>query len=320
MTPASLAISLTVVPAYPFEENNSNAVSINFSLVYLNEDGSTEQLTQLNQSFLEKVNLAEVEELTFASDDDGVSVQGWLMKPAGFNPNEKYPLILEIHGGPHMMYGNTFFHEMQVLAAEGYAVLYMNPRGSYGYGQTFVDGCREDYGGQDYRDLMQGVDYVVDTFEFIDEANLGVTGGSYGGFMTNWIVGHTDRFQAAVTQRSISNWLSFYGVSDIGYFFNTWEHELDLLEDSAALWDISPLKYTANVTTPLLIMHGEEDQRCPIEQGEQFYVALKHREKEVAFLRFPYAGHELSRSGAPVMRMERLKYMVDWFKEYLVAE
>lgn len=287
------------------------------SLLSLKRGGTTETLPEMNQSFLDEVELADVEEIVFQSDDDGESIQGWLLKPIKFDANKKYPMILEIHGGPHLMYGNTFFHELQLLAAEGYAVLYINPRGSYGYGQAFVDGCREDYGGQDYRDLMQGVDYALDTFDFIDEEKLGVTGGSYGGFMTNWIVGQTDRFKAAVTQRSISNWLSFYGVSDIGYFFTTWEHELDLLNDSAALWDISPLKYAANVTTPLLIMHGEEDQRCPIEQGEQFYVALKHRKKDAAFVRFPNAGHELSRSGAPAMRIERLKYMLDWFKEYL---
>lgn len=285
-------------------------------LVHLKEDGTKKCLTEVNKTFLEQVDIASVEEVSYHAED-GVAIQGWLMKPIHFEADKKYPLILEIHGGPHMMYGNTFFHEMQVLAAEGNAVLYLNPRGSYGYGQAFVDGCREDYGGQDYRDLMQGIDDALATYDFIDETRLGVTGGSYGGFMTNWIVGHTNRFKAAVTQRSISNWLSFYGVSDIGYFFTAWEHELDLLDDSRALWDISPLKYADNVTTPLLIMHGEEDQRCPIEQGEQFYVALKHRKKDTTFVRFPGAGHELSRGGAPAMRIERLKHMCRWFREYL---
>ena len=137
--------------------------------------------------------------------------------------NQKYPLILEIHGGPHMMYANSYVHEFQTLANEGYTVLFTNPRGSVGYGQDFVNACRGDYGGMDYKDLMAAVDYVLATYDFIDDEKLGVSGGSYGGFMTNWIIGHTNRFKAAVTQRCISNWLSFYGVSDIGYYFTEWE-------------------------------------------------------------------------------------------------
>ncbi|WP_369693672.1 alpha/beta hydrolase family protein [Lentibacillus sp. CBA3610] len=235
-------------------------------------------------------------------------IQGWLLRPYGFEKDKKYPFILEIHGGPHMMYGQTFFHEMQLLAAKGYVVLYTNPRGSHGYGQAFVDACRGDYGGKDYTDLMRAVDYALDEFEFIDKDRLGVTGGSYGGFMTNWIVGHTNRFKAAVTQRCISNWLSFYGVSDIGYFFTKWELGKNLLEDPAKLWDFSPLKYAENIETPLLIVHGEKDFRCPIEQGEQLFVTLKHLQKDVEFVRFPDANHELSRSGKPEMRIERLNH------------
>ena len=146
------------------------------------------------------------------------------MKPAGYEEGQKYPLIVEIHGGPHAMYANTFFHELQLLAAQGYGVLYVNPRGSHGYSQEFVDAVRGDYGGGDYEDIMAGLDYVLEENDWIDTDRLGVTGGSYGGFMTNWIVGHTNRFKAAVTQRSISNWISFFGVSDIGYYFSDWQH------------------------------------------------------------------------------------------------
>lgn len=145
------------------------------------------------------------------------------MKPAGYEEGKKYPMIVNIHGGPHAFYANTFFHEMQLLAAKGYAVLYVNPRGSHSYSQEFVDAVRGDYGNGDYEDIMNGVDYITNRYDWIDQERLGVTGGSYGGFMTNWIVGHTNRFKAAVTQRSISNWISFRGVSDIGYYFSDWQ-------------------------------------------------------------------------------------------------
>lgn len=289
-------------------------VPCNFYL--LDSQSNIKQLTDANHEFLDSVAISEPESITFKAKD-GWDIHGWVLRPYGFEEGKKYPLVLEVHGGPHAMYGQTFFHEMQLLAAQGYVVLYTNPRGSHGYGQKFVDACRGDYGGGDYGDVMSAVDYALETYEFIDRERLGVTGGSYGGFMTNWIVGHTNRFKAAVTQRSISNWLSFYGVSDIGYFFNKWQHGYDLLDDPKALWDISPLKYADKVETPLLILHGELDYRCPIEQGEQFFVALKHLKKEVEFVRFPGANHELSRSGKPEMRVERLNHILRWFDKYL---
>lgn len=277
--------------------------------------GQLDQLTNVNEKFLNEVQLAEVEEIEFKSKDDW-DLHGWMMKPVQFKEGEKYPLILEIHGGPHAMYANTYFHEFQTLAAEGYAVLFINPRGSHGYGQTFVDAVRGDYGGRDYADLMEAVDYALGQFSFIDENRLGVTGGSYGGFMTNWIVGHTNRFKAAVTQRSISNWISFYGVSDIGYYFNEWQIKAEL-HDVETLWKHSPLAYVKNVETPLLILHSEKDYRCPIEQAEQLYIALKHQKKTTKFIRFPESNHELSRSGKPNLRIDRLNYIVNWFKKYI---
>ncbi|GAK11351.1 LOW QUALITY PROTEIN: acylamino-acid-releasing enzyme [Geomicrobium sp. JCM 19039] len=290
------------------------------SNLFLLETGDkAHPLTQLNATILDEVELAQPITHSFTADD-GWTIEGWLLKPFGFQEDHSYPLILEVHGGPHAMYGYAFFHELQVLAGKGYAVLYTNPRGSYGYGQTFVDAVRGDYGGNDYTDLLSAVDQTVDAYGWIDADNIGVTGGSYGGFMTNWIVSHTNRFKAAVTQRSISNWLSFYGVSDIGYFFTKWEIGAHLLEDPEKLWNHSPLKYAKNVETPLLILHGEQDLRCPIEQGEQWFQTLKHLGKETEFVRFPNANHELSRSGPPALRKKRLKEIVNWFESYIPVQ
>ncbi|MEK5522306.1 peptidase [Heyndrickxia sporothermodurans] len=279
------------------------------------QNGEKQQLTFVNQEFLQTRVLSDVEPIEFESED-GWNVHGWLMKPVGFEEGKQYPLILEIHGGPHAMYANTYFNEFQVLAAQGFAVLYVNPRGSHGYGQKFVDAVRGDYGGNDYKDLMNAVDYVLDKYEFIDKDRLGVTGGSYGGFMTNWTVGHTNRFKAAVTQRSISNWISFYGVSDIGYYFSEWQILADL-NDIEKLWKHSPLAYAKDIETPLLIIHSEKDYRCPIEQAEQLFIALKRQQKQTKFIRFPESNHELSRSGKPDLRIKRLNYIKDWFLQYV---
>ncbi|WP_280768567.1 S9 family peptidase [Salipaludibacillus daqingensis] len=277
---------------------------------------SPEKKTSMNEHFIKNTSLQYPEEIRFKGKD-GWSLQGWLLKPNGYEEGKTYPGVLEIHGGPHAMYGNTFFHELQLLAAKGYAVFYSNPRGSHGYGQTFVNACRGDYGGMDYQDILSFTDAIVETYPWIDKQRLGVTGGSYGGFMTNWIVGHTNRFKAAATLRCISNWTSFYGVSDIGYFFTEWEVGTDVLKDPDKLWDHSPLKYVNQIETPLLIMHGEKDFRCPIEQAEQLFVALKHRGKEPRFVRFPEANHELSRSGPPHLRFARLEELTNWFEKHL---
>ncbi|MDI6565124.1 MULTISPECIES: S9 family peptidase [Bacillus] len=274
------------------------------------------QLTGANDKFVSEHMISIPEEIQYATED-GVTVNGWLMKPAQMEDETTYPLILNIHGGPHMMYGHTYFHEFQVLAAKGYAVVYINPRGSHGYGQEFVNAVRGDYGGKDYDDVMQAVDEAIKRDPHIDPKRLGVTGGSYGGFMTNWIVGQTNRFKAAVTQRSISNWISFHGVSDIGYFFTDWQLEHDMFEDTEKLWDRSPLKYAANVETPLLILHGERDDRCPIEQAEQLFIALKKMGKETKLVRFPNASHNLSRTGHPRQRIKRLNYISSWFDQHL---
>ncbi|SIT91074.1 S9 family peptidase [Edaphobacillus lindanitolerans] len=277
--------------------------------------GSRNALTSFNGEFLGGHELVKPEPIVFKGPEER-DVHGWILKPAGFEEGKKYPLITEIHGGPHAMYANTFFHELQLLAAQGYGVLYVNPRGSHGYSQEFVDAVRGDYGNGDYGDIMAGVDYALEHCDWVDPDRLGVTGGSYGGFMTNWIVGHTDRFKSAVTQRSIANWISFFGVSDIGYYFSEWQHRA-AMDNVDALWDISPLKYAADVKTPLLILHSEKDFRCPIEQAEQLFITLRHMGKETEFVRFPEADHNLSRNGLPNLRIERLGEITGWFERYL---
>ncbi len=274
--------------------------------------GEREALTDANKDYLETTELIAPEQVSVTTED-GLTVHGWLMKPSGYRDGQTYPLVVNIHGGPHAMYANTFVHEMQLLAASGYGVLYTNPRGSHGYGQAFVDAVRGDYGGGDYRDILSVLDHAIGSNEWIDTERLGVTGGSYGGFMTNWIVSHTDRFKAAVTQRSICNWISFFGVSDIGYYFSDWQHGAGM-EDVETLWKHSPLKYAKDVNTPLLILHSENDHRCPIEQAEQLFVTLKSMGKETEFVRFPEADHNLSRTGKPNLRFARLEEITGWMQ------
>jgi dipeptidyl aminopeptidase/acylaminoacyl peptidase len=274
--------------------------------------GPMRKATCLNDELLGSKSIAEPERVEFKGAD-GWTIEGWLMKPRGFDPAKKWPLVLEIHGGPHTAYGHSFFHEFQVLAGRGYAVLFTNPRGSHAYGQRFVEACVGDWGGKDYEDLMAGVDHAL-ALGWVDPKRLYLTGGSYGGFMTNWIVGHTDRFRAAVTQRSISNNVSAFGTSDIGWHF--WEHEMGDAtpwRDGEKLIFRSPLTYVTNVKTPLLILHAERDLRCPIEQAEQLFTALKVLGKEAVFVRFPEDNHDLTRGGKPKHRAEHARRIADWF-------
>jgi dipeptidyl aminopeptidase/acylaminoacyl peptidase len=269
-------------------------------------------LTDLNGDLIRTRHITPPERVEFKGAD-GWMVEGWLMKPRGFDAKKKWPLVLEIHGGPHSTYGNGFFHEFQVLTGRGYGVLYTNPRGSHAYGERFSTACVGDWGGKDYEDLMAGVDHAIAT-GWVDEKRLYVTGGSYGGFMTNWIVGHTTRFRAAATQRSISNNVSAFGTSDIGWHF--WEHEMgeaNPWHNASKLIERSPLTYVPKVKTPLLILHAERDLRCPIEQAEQFFIALRWHGVETTFVRFPEDNHDLTRGGKPRNRMEHAKRIADWF-------
>ncbi len=291
----------------------------NYLMAFSKASRATTPIVRLNE-WLNDCSLATTETY-FTRSKDGLELQGWVLKPSGnVSKSGKLPVILQVHGGPHAMFSYSFSFEFQLLAAAGYAVVYGNPRGSSGYGQEFVNACCHHYGDGDYCDVMKILDAALAGDSSLDQERIGVTGGSYGGFMTNWIVGHTDRFKAAVTQRSISNWVSFYGVSDIGYFFTEWEHHFTLDKgwaDPSYLWQISPLRYAREVKTPLLIMHGEEDLRCPIEQAEQWYVALAMLGKTVSFWRFPKANHDLSRSGPPELRVARYEKMIDWFQQFV---
>lgn len=272
-----------------------------------------------DNAWLQDIDLVEPEPFWYTSADDW-QAQGWVIRPVGMEPGRKYPVVLEIHGGPQTNYGYMMFHEMQWLAGQGYAVVCTNPRGSTSYGQEFVNAVRLHYGENDAADVLNGLDAALEQFDFLDRDRTVVTGGSYGGFMTNWLVGHTDRFVAAVSQRSICNWISFYGAADIGPGFV--HHQLgvatfDTSEERELLWRMSPLAYAQHVKTPLLLIHSEEDLRCPMEQAEQFYSTIKRHGGEVELFRVPQANHELSRSGKPKLRLGRLNAMVGWFDDHL---
>lgn len=272
-------------------------------------------LTQVNSEWLGQVRLSAPQRLLYRSFD-GQEIEGWLLRPPDAEPGRRYPLILYIHGGPHALYGYTFMHEFQFLAARGFAVLYTNPRGSQGYGQHFAACIRQGWGTLDYQDVMAGVEAAL-RFNDIDPQRLGVAGGSYGGYLTNWIVGHTDRFKAAVSERSVTNLYSFYGTSDIGWYFAEFEVGGTPQENARAYLEHSPIAYADRITTPLLILHSENDLRCPIEQAEQLFAALKRRGRTVEFVRFPDEDHNLSRSGQPRHRIERLHRIAGWFERYL---
>lgn len=276
------------------------------------------RLSQVNESLLNEVALVKPETFVFQADD-GQELDGWLMRPADFEPGRRYPAVVQIHGGPMAMYGYAFFFEFQLLAASGYAVLYTNPRGSQGYGEAFCAAIRGGWGDRDFRDVMSLVDEALRRYPFIDAERLGVAGGSYGGYLTNWIIGHTDRFRAAVSMRSVVNEYSMFGTSDFGY--------LDIQGLGSAPWEdaeahlrVSPIQYAARIRTPTLIIHSEMDLRCPIGQAEELYTALKLRGVPVAFVRFAGESHGLSRSGKPWHRVFRLDRIVEWFDRYLKGE
>jgi dipeptidyl aminopeptidase/acylaminoacyl peptidase len=276
--------------------------------------GRSVQITEINRRLFNEVALGRPQSVWFKSYD-GTRVQGWILKPYGFRGGRRYPAIVEVHGGPRAQYGNVFFHEMQYLAARGYVVFYCNPRGSQGYGEAFTKAIVGDWGGKDYEDVMAGTDYLC-RLPYVDTKRVGITGGSYGGYMTNWVVGHTHRFKAAVTQRSVVNLISFFGSSDFGY--DTQEEFLALpWTKPEELVRMSPITYAHKIRTPLLIIHSENDLRCPIEQAEQLYVWLKYLGRTVEFVRFPEEPHGLSRGGRPDRRLARLQFISGWFDRFL---
>ena len=275
------------------------------------------QLTNVNDELFSKLNLTEPEEIWYDSFD-GKRIQAWVQKPPGFDAHKKYPLILNIHGGPHVAYGHIFVHEFQWMAAKGYVVLYPNPRGSTSYGQEFGNVIQYRYPGDDYKDLMAGVDEVIKR-GYIDDKKLGVTGGSGGGLLTNWVVGQTGRFAAAVSQRDIASWENWWYTGDFTLFQPNW-FRAPPFEDPDEYRARSPISYITNVKTPMMFILGEADYRTPPGAGgEQMFRALKFRKIPTVMVRFPNESHELSRSGQPWHRVERLQHIVGWFDQWLMG-
>lgn len=276
-----------------------------------------EQITDFNGWINRQRSVASLEKLSVETEP-GVVIDGWVMKPVDFEEDKKYPAILDIHGGPKTVYGEVFVHEMQYWANEGYVVFFCNPRGSDGKGNDFAD-IRGKYGTIDYDDIMKFTDEVLERYNFIDGDRVGVTGGSYGGYMTNWIIGHTNRFKAAASQRSISNWISKFCTTDIGYYFVDDQNGGTPWSNQEKLWWHSPLKYADKVKTPTLFIHSEEDYRCWLAEGLQMFTALKYHGVEARLCMFRGENHELSRSGKPKHRLRRLREITDWFNKYLKA-
>jgi dipeptidyl aminopeptidase/acylaminoacyl peptidase len=275
------------------------------------------KLTGVNDELLAELDLSEPEEIWYTSFD-GAKINAWIQKPPGFDPGKKYPLILEIHGGPHTAYGWTFTHEFQWMAAKGYVVLYPNPRGSTSYGQDFANVIQYRYPGDDYKDLMAGVDELVRR-GYVDEKKMGVTGGSGGGLLTNWTVTQTKRFAAAVSQRSVADWSSFWYTADFTLFTPSWFHSIPA-RDPQEFLDRSPVRYADRIETPILFVEGGDDLRTPPGQGgEAMFRTLKALHKTTAMVNFPGETHELSRSGKPQHRVERLQHIVGWMDHFVLG-
>ena len=303
-----------------FDVHDGNIIFVGFRGLKLQElyelkDGEEVQISGFNEWIIKERKLSSPERLTF-NTREGITIEGWVMKPVDFEEGKKYPAILNIHGGPKTVYGEIFFHEMQYWANEGYVVFFCNPRGSDGRGNEFAD-IRGKYGTIDYEDIMNFTDLVLEKYPFIDGERLGVAGGSYGGFMTNWIIGHTNRFKAAVSQRSISNWISKFGTTDIGYFFVEDQQAANPWSDAEKLWWHSPMKYADRVQTPTLFIHSDEDFRCWMAEAYQMFTSLKYNGVEARLVVFKGENHELSRSGRPKQRIRRLREITDWFNRHL---
>ena len=280
-------------------------------------DGSGElQITRFNEEWMAERVINPAEPIWWTVED-GTNIQGWVIKPVGFEPGNSYPLVMKIHGGPHSAYGNTWFQAFHTLSASGMFVFYPNPRGSSSYGNAFTFATMGQWGVMDEEDFMTGLEVVMDTYPEVDRGRIGVSGGSYGGYMTNWLTARfPDRFKAAVTSRSISNWDSMYGTSDaqglmeFEFFGFPWEQR-DLYRE------LSPMSYVEDVVASTLVIHSEEDWRTPIVEGEQWFMALKKRQVPVEFVRYPRSSHALSRTGEPWLLVDRLERKRSWFDYWL---
>ena len=311
-----------VVGSFTFDQEQSQLAYFHADIkepgqIWLRDmlSGRSSQLTNFNKSLFRLLDLGETEEVWFKGPAQN-DLQGWILKPPVFDASKKYPSILEIHGGPRVQYGNFIMHEFYYLAAHGYVVYFCNPRGGQGYGEEHSKAIWNNWGTVDYDDLMAWTDFV-EKKPYIDKKRMGVTGGSYGGYMTNWIIGHTSRFKAAVTQRCVSNLISMYGSSDFNWAFQVEFGDEPPWKNFENYWRQSPIKYIANAQTPTLVVHSEQDLRCAIEQGEQIFVALKKMGVETEMVRFPDEPHSLSRGGRTDRRIKRLEYILGWFERYL---
>ena len=279
------------------------------------------RLTDVGRDFVAERELVLPERFT-ATSKDGSEVEAWIMRPAGFEEGKKYPVLLNIHGGPFTQYGNKLFDEFQVYSGAGYVVVYANPRGSSGYSEAWARAIRgpseggPGMGSVDCEDLEAVLDEALEHYEFCDETRLGVMGGSYGGYMTTWMIAHSDRFKAACSERAVNSWYSMHGSSDVGWVFRGYIGSFSY-EDPEAWLRISPLSYATNITTPLLIMHSEADLRCNIEQAEQLFTTLRLLERDVEFVRFAGESHELTRSGNPLHRVQRFEVILEFFDKHL---
>jgi dipeptidyl aminopeptidase/acylaminoacyl peptidase len=280
------------------------------------------QLTSVGEHFLHDREIVAPERFT-ATSEDGAEVEAWIIRPAGFDPTQQYPVLVNIHGGPFTQYGNKLFDEFQVYAGAGYVVVYGNPRGSSGYTEGWARAIRgpldgPGWGSVDYDDVMAVTEEAIRRFPFCDGDHVGVMGGSYGGFLTSWVVSHTDRFATGISERSVNNWVSQWGSSDVG-----WDKGYIgkfVFEDVDAWLKISPSTYATEIHTPLLILHSENDLRCPIEQGEHLFTTLRLLKREVEMVRFPDESHELSRSGSPAHRVMRFEVILEWLARSLKPE
>ncbi len=277
--------------------------------------GKLTKRTDINGELFRDKYIAKAEYIPF-TDSDGVEIDGWALKPIDFDPDKKYPAVLEVHGGPRMAYGTAMVHEMQMMASAGYFVLFCNPRGGEGYGEEFAD-LRGKYGTVDFKDLMEFVDHALEKYPQIDKNRLAETGGSYGGFMSNWIVGHTDRFAAIASQRSISNWINDFGDSEIGFSFDANETGATPWTDMEKMWEQSPYKYACNAKTPILFIHSLNDYNCTVNQGVEMFVAMKYFGVPSRMCLFEGETHSLSRIGKPKHRVRRLREIMDWFEKYV---
>ena len=302
-----------------FSLSNNNRYSFTYGTAYNPADlavgykGSKNRLTNLNKDLFDYKKLGNVEEIWYESSFDGEMIQGWIVKPPNFDESKKYPLILEIHGGPHTNYGFHFSSEVQLFASKGYVVLYTNPRGSTSYGKEFANLIHHNYPSQDYDDLISGVDNLIER-GYIDENNLFVTGGSGGGVLTSWIIGKTDRFSAAVVAKPVINWYSFVLYADnIGYFYKYWFEDLPWIDPESYL-KRSPISYVGNVKTPTMVLTGEKDYRTPMAESEQFYAGLKLNKVESMLVRIPNANHGIA--SKPSNLIAKVNAIISWFEKY----